>query len=295
MRILACAVRRKAEQKPSFARLLVSYMPLAPTLRKKPRIAARGCIKELQSDQATARLNGCNCTPSMRAIAAMRLLSLLLCAAAFDYKSISVNAPRRIVTQDDIDAKFEEVDKPYALYPVDGPAEEGLCVLAEISLTAPGFSWKRDNYIVELLDDQAEPFAAVSTGICDAGVCAGEKIEFSFAVDLDMRAALLPEFGDLEQGTTCACRVAVRRVVDKQLVRMRRLLQYAIAASARPPHRRRNAGLSNARRKEGDNWRPHAGSRGHRLRSRRRRTAPNCHPGRARGGLASSRRSRRVS
>mgnify|MGYP004113315003 CR=1 FL=1 len=71
--------------------------------------------------------------------------------------------------------------------------------------------------LVELLDDQAEPFAAVSTGICDAGVCAGEKIEISFPVDIDMRAALLPEFGDLEQGTTCACRVAVRRVVDKQL------------------------------------------------------------------------------
>ena len=82
----------------------------------------------------------------MRAIAAMR--ALLLCAcAAFDYKSISVNAPRRIVTQDDIDAKFEEVDKPYAFYPVDGPAEEGLCVLAEISLSSPGFEWKRDNYI----------------------------------------------------------------------------------------------------------------------------------------------------
>ena len=32
-----------------------------------------------------------------------------------------------------------------------------------------------------------------------------------------MRAALLPEFGDLEQGTTCACRVVVRKVVDKQL------------------------------------------------------------------------------
>ena len=148
----------------------------------------------------------------------MRALSILLgTSAAFDYKSISVNAPRRIVTQDDIDAKFEEVDKPYALYPVDGPAEEGLCVLAEISLTSPGFAWKRDNYIVELLDDQAEPFAAVSTGICDAAVCAGQKVEFSFPIDIDMRAALLPEFGELEQGTTCACRVAVRRVVDKQL------------------------------------------------------------------------------
>ena len=177
----------------------------------------------------------------------MRALCLLLCAAAFDYKSISVNAPRRIVTQDDIDAKFEEVDKPYALYPVDGPAEEGLCVLAEISLDAPGFSWRRDNYIIELLDDQAEPFATVSTsaqnkyrgasrprlnhdrtrltgsfaqvstGICDAGVCAGGTCEFPFSVDIDMRAALLPEFGDLEQGTTCACRVVVRKVVDKQL------------------------------------------------------------------------------
>ena len=149
----------------------------------------------------------------------MRALYLLALhgVAAFDYKSISVNAPRRIVTQDDIDAKFEEVDKPYALYPVDGPAEEGLCVLAEISLESPGFSWRRDNYIIELLDDQAEPFAAVSTGICDAAVCAGEKVEITFPVDIDMRAALLPEFGDLEQGTTCACRVAVRRVVDKQL------------------------------------------------------------------------------
>ena len=147
----------------------------------------------------------------------MRFLALLLCASAFDYKSISVKAPRRVVTDADIDAKFEEVDKPYALYPVDGPAEEGLCVLAEISLDAPGFSWRRDNYIVELLDDQAEPFAAVSTGICDAGVKAGGVHEFSFPVDIDMRAALLPEFGDLEQGTTCACRVAVRRVVDKQL------------------------------------------------------------------------------
>ena len=149
----------------------------------------------------------------------MRALNLLALHAvvAFDYKSISINAPRRIVTQDDIDAKFEEVDKPYALYPVDGPAEEGLCVLAEISLDAPGFSWKRDNYIVELLDDQAEPFAAVSTGICDAGICAGQKITFSFPIDIDMRAALLPEFGDLEQGTTCQARVAVRRVVDKQL------------------------------------------------------------------------------
>ena len=225
----------------------------------------------------------------------MRFLVLLLCASAFDYKSISVKAPRRLVTQDDIDAKFEEVDKPYALYPVDGPAEEGLCVLAEISLSAPGFSWKRDNYIVELLDDQAEPFAAVSTGICDAGVCAGEKIEFSFAVDLDMRAALLPEFGDLEQGTTCACRVAVRRVVDKQLVRMRRLLQYAIAASARPPRRRRNAGLSNARRKEGDHRRPHAGARDHGLGSRRRRTAPDRCRGRARERLARIRRARRKS
>ena len=216
----------------------------------------------------------------------MRVLSILLGASvAFDYKSISVKAPRRIVTQDDIDAKFEEVDKPYALYPVDGPAEEGLCVLAEISLTSPGFAWKRDNYIVELLDDQAEPFAAVSTGICDAAVCAGQKVEFAFPVDIDMRAALLPEFGDLEQGTTCACRVAVRRVVDKQLVRMRRLLQYAIAASARPPRRRRNAGLSDARRKEGDHRRPHAGARGHGLRSRRRRAPANRCPGRARAGL----------
>ena len=59
---------------------------------------------------------------------ALSLLALHAVVAAFDYKSISVNAPRRIVTQDDIDAKFEEVDKPYALYPVDGPAEEGLCV-----------------------------------------------------------------------------------------------------------------------------------------------------------------------
>ena len=228
----------------------------------------------------------------------MRALYLLAlhAVAAFDYKSISVNAPRRVVTQDDIDAKFEEVDKPYALYPVDGPAEEGLCVLAEISLSAPGFSWKRDNYIVELLDDQAEPFAAVSTGICDAGVCAGEKITLSFPVDIDMRAALLPEFGDLEQGTTCKCQVAVRRVVDKQLVRMRRLLQYAIAAtSARPPRRRRNAGLSNARRKEGDHRRPHAGARRHGLGSRRRRTAPDRGPRKARVGLASSRRARRVS
>ncbi len=149
----------------------------------------------------------------------MRALYLLAlhAVAAFDYKSISVNAPRRIVTQDDIDAKFEEVDKPYALYPVEGPAEEGLCVLAEISLSAPGFDWKRDNYIVELLDDQAEPFAAVSSGICAAAVRAGERIEFSFPCDIDMRAALLPEFGDLEQGSTCSCRVAVRRVVDKQL------------------------------------------------------------------------------
>ena len=216
----------------------------------------------------------------------MRVLNLLALAvvAAFDYKSISVNAPRRIVTQDDIDAKFEEVDKPYALYPVDGPAEEGLCVLAEISLTSPGFEWKRDNYIVELLDDQAEPFAAVSTGICDAAVCAGQKVEFLFQVDIDMRAALLPEFGDLEQGTTCACRVAVRRVVDKQLVRMRRLLQYAVA-SARPPRRRRNAGLSNARGKEGDHRRPHASARGHGLRSRRHRAPANRCPGRARAGL----------
>ena len=216
----------------------------------------------------------------------MRALNLLALHAvvAFDYKSISINAPRRIVTQDDIDAKFEEVDKPYALYPVDGPAEEGLCVLAEISLSAPGFSWKRDNYIVELLDDQAEPFAAVSTGICEAGLCAGEKIEFSFAVDLDMRAALLPEFGDLEQGTTCACRVAVRRVVDKQLVRMLRLLQYAVA-SARTPRRRRHAGLPDARRKEGDHRRPHAGASGQGCRNGRRRAPANRCPGRARAGL----------
>ena len=70
---------------------------------------------------------------------------------------------------------------------------------------------------MELLDDQAEPFAAVSTGICDAAICADERIEFSFPVDIDIRAALLPEFGDLQQGTTCKCSVAVRRVVDKQL------------------------------------------------------------------------------
>ena len=149
----------------------------------------------------------------------MRALILLALhiVAAFDYKSISVKAPRRVVTEKDIDAKFEEVDKPYALYPVDGPAEEGLCVLAEISLSAPGFEWKRDNYIVELLDDQAEPFAAITKNICDAGVKAGGRHAFSFPVDIDLRAALLPEFGDLEQGTTCKCQVAVRRVVDKQL------------------------------------------------------------------------------
>ena len=193
-------------------------MPLAPSLRLEPRIAAEACILRLQLIGPAARLQLHASTPSTRSITAMRALSLLLCAsAAFDYKSISVNAPRRIVTQDDIDAKFEEVDKPYALYPVDGPAEEGLCVLAEISLTSPGFEWKRDNYIVELLDDQAEPFAAVSTGICDAGMKAGTVHSFAFRVDIDMRAALLPEFGDLEQGTTCECRVAVRRVVDKQL------------------------------------------------------------------------------
>ena len=102
----------------------------------------------------------------------MRALCLLLCAAAFDYKSISVNAPRRIVTQDDIDAKFEQVDKPYALYPVDGPAEEGLCVLAEISLddegsaalaegvelTRKGFMDVLAKYGVETVDPQGEPF-----------------------------------------------------------------------------------------------------------------------------------------
>ena len=120
---------RKAATKPG---LLVSYMPLAPSLRPEQIIAARGCILGLASDWATARLRLYASTPSMRSIAAMRALLLLCCAAAFDYKSISVNAPRRIVTQDDIDAKFEEVDKPYALYPVDGPAEEGLCVLAAI-------------------------------------------------------------------------------------------------------------------------------------------------------------------
>ena len=237
---------RKAATKPG---LLVSYMPLAPSLRPEQIIAARGCILGLASDWATARLRLYASTPSMRSIAAMRALLLLCCAAAFDYKSISVNAPRRIVTQDDIDAKFEEVDKPYALYPVDGPAEEGLCVLAEISLTAPGFTWKRDNYIVELLDDQAEPFAAVSTGICDAGMKAESVHEFSFPIDIDMRAALLPEFGDLEQGTTCACRVAVRRVVDKQLVRMRRLLQYAVPATPTPSSQRRTTERPTRRRR----------------------------------------------
>ena len=206
-------------------------------------IAARFCCLKLQAD-----LWQLQCKAAMRAL----ILLALHAVAAFDYKSISVNAPRRVVTQDDIDAKFEEVDKPYALYPVDGPAEEGLCVLAEISLTSPGFSWKRDNYIVELLDDQAEPFAAISLEICDAGMKAGGRHEFSFPVNIDMRAALLPEFGDLEQGTTCSCRVAVRRVVDKQLVRTRRLLQYAVAASALPPTpspQRRTIGRPRKRRR----------------------------------------------
>ena len=96
---------------PVFCSLLVSYMPLAPSLRLEPRIAAEACILRLQLIGPAARLQLHASTPSTRSITAMRALSLLLCAsAAFDYKSISINAPRRIVTQDDIDAKFEEVD-----------------------------------------------------------------------------------------------------------------------------------------------------------------------------------------
>ena len=186
-------------------------------------------------------MHGCNCTPSMRAIAAMR--ALLLCAcAAFDYKSI--NAPRRIVTQDDIDAKFEEVDKP--LYSVDGPA--GRACASGADLADSSGSAQRDNYIVELLDDQAEPFAAITKNICDAKMNAGGVHEFDIDIDIDIRAALLPEFGDLEQGTTCACRVAVRRVVDKQLVRMRRLLRRAVPATPTPSSQRRTTERPTRRR-----------------------------------------------
>ena len=250
-------------------------------------IAARFCCLKLQAD-----LWQLQCKAAMRAL----ILLALHAVAAFDYKSISVNAPRRVVTQDDIDAKFEEVDKPYALYPVDGPAEEGLCVLAEISLTSPGFSWKRDNYIVELLDDQAEPFAAISLEICDAGMKAGGRHEFSFPVNIDMRAALLPEFGDLEQGTTCECKISVKRVVDKQL-------------DYRTPDEKKAI--------IGDRMRARAvkdseavadcvestSALGYRLRGRPkfdfhtgcRRTDPDRGPGRARRRLARSRRARRVS
>ena len=157
--------------------------------------------------------------------------ALLLCAcAAFDYKSISINAPRRIVTQDDIDAKFEEVDKPYALYPVDGPAEEGLCVLAEISLkrlASPG-----NEIIVELLDDQAEPFAAVSTALLVSVLAS----KFSFRIDIDMRAALLPEFGDLSRARRAPA-ASPSAGGRRQLVRMHRrmrALQRSRTRSRRP-------------------------------------------------------------
>lgn len=144
------------------------------------------------------------------------LLALNAVVLAFDYKSLSVTAPRRVVKDADVDAKFEEVNKPYALFPVDGPAAPGLGVLAQISLTAPAFSWTRDNYNIELLEDQVEPFGSITTKLCAAGVGAGGTHAFSFPVDIDLRLNLSPDFNDLEQGTTCACVVNVRRVFEKR-------------------------------------------------------------------------------
>ena len=111
--------------------------------------------------------------------------------------------PRRVVTDADVEKKFIEVDKPYVLAPVDAAAALGLCVLADVSLAAPGFSWRRERYLVELLDDQAEPFGRIAAEIAASAPREGEACAFSFDVDLDVRAALAPEFeAGLAKGLT---------------------------------------------------------------------------------------------
>ena len=148
----------------------------------------------------------------------MHCLLLALTATAFElnYQQIAVTAPRRVVSAADVDAKFDEVNRPYALVGVEGPAALGLCVFADVAFSAPGFEWRRENYLVELLDDQAEPFGLVSTQLADAAVVDGASHDFDFDVDLNLRSALSPEFGDLEKGATCACSVAVKRVLEKR-------------------------------------------------------------------------------
>ena len=153
-------------------------------------------------------------------MAATRFIVLFFAMEAsgfeLNYGAIAVTAPRRVVTDADVQAKFEEVDKPYVLVAANQPAALGRCVFCDVSLSAPGFEWARANYLVELLDDQAEPFGRISSELAERAVEDGDACAFDFLVDLDLRSGLSPEFEGLEKDATCACSVLVKKVLDKR-------------------------------------------------------------------------------
>ena len=79
------------------------------------------------------------------------------------------------------------------------------------------------NYIVELLDDQAEPFAAISLGICDAGVCAAAGHAFwTFRWTLRHAETWSRLLASVEYQWSRA-----------RLVRMRRLFAIAVVSASR--------------------------------------------------------------
>ena len=112
-------------------------------------ISARGCIQGFKSIacHCTLRLSCAICNPhhlAAAAIAAMRALLVLCCAAAFDYKSISVKAPAayRHARRHRREDSRRSISRMRCI-PSTAAREEGLCVLAEMSLTLRASAWKR--------------------------------------------------------------------------------------------------------------------------------------------------------
>jgi len=162
------------------------------------------------------------------------VVALAAAASALDPGAIRVTVPRRAVSAADVEKALAATEKPYLLAPVDRPAALGRCVLADVALADDaGFAWRRDRYLVDLVADQAEPWATVSRALDEAGTVAGATCAWSFVADLAFRAALAPEFAaGLGRGARCDATVAVTRVLEKRPDARPRAEKLALVAAA---------------------------------------------------------------
>lgn len=122
-----------------------------------------------------------------------------------DYENLEVTVAKVEYDEAAIEAKFQQINRPYVLVPVrvaeEGGAQQGRVVVADVTLGA----WKKKDCLVDVVLDQKEPWAAVATRIQGMG-----QMEFK-RFDIDMPSGL----ETFAPGTT-TCEVLVKQIYDKQ-------------------------------------------------------------------------------